>query len=286
MVLYCSKGETERIQSARESRRSRLIEGNYEDGPGSGIIDDFNDDKEDEAHSFDDSGGIIEPFHLKNEREAGTFDEQGFFVQSKEQVAETRDAWLDSIDESAATKPSNEKAKLAVDEREKFWTAVDAGNTGPDQPVENYLYRLYRKLQPSESAREAMDRFLAKRPLSAPSGFKSTIRARKKEAASSSASEGSKDMLSFNALAEATDALSAIGFHDILTDSREAVFARLAKISMEYKWMNPEADQQVFGPFSFVNLLQWDQQGCLRDNPIVVRHSASMEEFRTFPPPL
>lgn len=285
-VFLYLKGETERIQTARESRRGRLIAGKYEDEAGSGIIDDFNDDGDDGALTLDDLGGNIEPFHLRNEREAGTFDEQGYFVQSKEQVAETRDAWLDSIDESAGTKTSHSKAKVAAEEREKFWTAVDAGITGPDQPVENYLYRLYRKLQPGESAREAMDRFLGKKPVSAPSGFKSAIRARKQEAASSSSSQGPKDMLSFNALAETTDALSALGFHDILTDSREAVLARLAKISVEYKWMNPEADKQVFGPFSFVTLLQWDQQGCFRENPIVVRQSASLEEYRNFPPPL
>lgn len=270
----------DRIRSAKEIRQSRRSR-----------THDFELDQENPSSNpelgQDFSSEIpLEPFNLNDEREQGTFDEDGSYVQSREQAEELRDAWFESIQgtESADT---IDKAKRSAEERDRFWSAVEAGETGPTEASQIYLYRIVRMLRPNETPRNAMDRFLG-RPVggvfSNEPRFKSTIKKKNQAKQEDSNSQhGVKDMVSFDEITEATDALVARGMESILNDTREVIQRRLYDISMEYKWESAQ-DEQVYGPFSFKALIDWQAQGIFKANPIFARQAGSNATWDRFPP--
>ena len=223
----------------------------------------------------------LEPFHLRNEKEEGSLDEEGNFSQTREQLAESRDAWLDTIDESRPDS-SLDKSRAAAEKREEFWNSVEAGSIGPLESTENLLYLLIRRLTPGETPRSAMDRYLGR--VTSSKGFKSTIKAKRGNGSGDNGSTGVKDMPSFEAVTELTDSLVAKGIHDVLVEPRERLQGRLGKLQFEYRWKTVD-NSEIYGPFSFEALLNWDRQGCFTANPIQVRYSGTNSHWRDFKAP-
>ena len=239
-------------------------------------FDDADDAAELGVHAEDDFRS--EPRDMRDENDSD--DEEG-------RVGESTDAWLDTVDDRAgeATTESEAKALRTVQQRETFWASVEAGAGGPSDPVEVYLIRVIRLLLTRETPRAAMDRFLGRESgVPARPVFKSTIKAKRKTDEPKVATSGVKDMESFERITEATDALVAVGLHEVLAESRERLQERLNQLPFEYRWKEKN-DDEVFGPFTYAALMAWNTQGHFKTNPIQVRHAkATSQHWRDFPP--
>jgi hypothetical protein len=106
-------------------------------------------------------------------------------------------------------------------------------------------------------------------------------RKQEKDNRSNVGSVSTKDVALFESITEASDALIAIGLHNILQESREALQDRLDKFKFEYKWKGGD-DGEVFGPFNLQSLAKWNDQGCFNHNPILVRHYGSNQPWIEF----
>lgn len=239
------------------------------------------------ASQRDEGEVFMEPFSLKNEEASGSIDAEGNFVQTKEQQIEERDPWLDTVDEDASVKcvEMMEKSRKNAELTFQYWSSAEQGNIGPDEPPDNYMLKLVKLLRPCETPRSAMERCLGKTHTSGtiPS-FKSTVKAKRKTE-KPTLTTNEKDLAAFESITEATDALTAIGFHSILQESREFLQERLRKIVYEYIWKD-QRDSEIFGPFSLQALLEWNKQGCFNTHPIQVRYAGSKFPWRDFSPPM
>ena len=125
-----------------------------------------------------------------------------------------------------------------------------------------------------------MDRFLGvvKPKVNA---VRSTIRAKRSPQEMNKHVTAAKDTESFNEVTELCDSLVAKGFHTVLEESREKLTAMLYSRKFEYRWKG-QTEAQVFGPFSYEQLMTWGKQGCFTANPIEVRYFQSSQPWGEF----
>jgi len=229
----------------------------------------------------------VEPFNLKEEAASGSIDADGNFVQTKEQQLDERDAWLDSIDETPACVDANamDKSRKNAEMTSNFWGSIEERAPGPDQPLEVYIWRVCSLLLDGETPRVAIARCLGVTSSSTGVPKKSTIRAKRKQGKESVSdpSVSCKDVSKFESITEATDALIALGIHDVLQLTREYLSTRLEKFKFEYIWKEKN-DGEIHGPFSFNVLMEWAKQGCFQAHPIQVRYAGTNLPWRDFSP--
>jgi hypothetical protein len=198
----------------------------------------------------------------------------------EEEVAGSEEPWLDS---SEGFQYDVDKARKQAEIREAFWSSTERGSTGPERPPEYYLNALIESMNPGETPRSALDRLLGTRSSQRPVAHKSTIKARRnvKEEPSTASSNNQRDIISFNKVTEYCDSLVARGLHSVLEESREKLIQRLKIIQFEYRWKGKPGDE-IYGPFAFRQLIDWNNQGCFREYPIEVRYAKSNAAWREF----
>jgi len=246
--------------------------------------DNPNDSDNDEEYAVEHSlieagtGARVEPFRITRSEHDQINEEED--INGTEAVPEQTEAWLEASENSQF---DNQKAAKQAAIREAYWDLVEKGATGPDRPVESYLFSVLRTLQSQETPRKAMDRFLGIRGASSSRpAQKFSIKARRAAKDSASSSDGPvKDIESFNKLTEECDALVAQGIHSVLEETQEKLQSRLNHLRFEYRWKE-NRDSEVYGPFSFEQLHAWDSQGCFADHPIQVRYAQSSQRWRDF----
>ena len=146
-------------------------------------------------------------------------------------VESDSDPWLDQIGNSCATVTVVEP----VLELEEF--------------VEQYLFRIIQLLNPKETPKIAMDRYLGLKK-SVPV-FKSTIK--RKKVSHDEATPGVVDKDSFDRLVESVDRLVGKGWPEILMETREDILKnKCGRIFLEY--LLP--DKSVSAPISMNILLE------------------------------
>lgn len=224
----------------------------------------------------------VEPFNLKAEMREGIVDADGNMIEGKPVASEDRDAWLESLEVQGSDDNDLSKARENVRIRDEFWTSIEKGGTGPEKSVEFYLFSLINKLQPGETPRKAMDRFLGlTSEKSDKPAFKSTIKAKRlPKPVPSQSLDVQKDTKSFEEITEVCDSIVAKGLHTVLEETRERLIELLKLRKFEYRWMN-QSDGQVHGPYSFDQLMLWERQGSFTTNPIEVRYADSTQIWRT-----
>jgi len=196
-------------------------------------------------------GNRIEPFHMKDDRETGTIHEDGFVEISKTKERQTRDAWLDSIDE--IEDPKSKLAKRpAKDDLEDDDDDFDA-KSDQLEPKEKYhlTKELYNLLHPGETPNQALSRL---RPAQAKPQKKTQKNVRKKQLKTEENSEqhnlaegnnnnkegeiaenkeDEEKKKAFDRLVEICDSLCGNGYMEVYNDTRERVQNRFMRFEDE-----------------------------------------------------
>lgn len=270
-----SEDEDVEVSSRPKARPSEAMEKTWDNDDDSESEDDYAVE-----HSLMDSRNAarIEPFRISSsDREGITLDDDN---DSREPVPERSEAWLEASENDQF---DNERAAKQAAIRESYWKSVEGGSTGPERPVESYLYSVVKILLPRETPRMAMDRFLGVRNTgSSKASQKITIKARRSVKETTADSDVVvKDMGSFEKLTEDCDALVAQGLHSVLDESKESLQQKLSQLKFEYRWKEKQ-DSETHGPFSFEQLMTWQSQGCFAAHPIEVRYAQSSQRWREF----
>jgi hypothetical protein len=171
----------------------------------------------------------MEPFGVGNRAGQHSDDENGP-DENHQTVTESRDAWLDSVEEKLPLLINPDAARaqqLSVEARERYFD--DTVPTGPQVPLPILLTNIISLLQPKETPRRAMDRFLGRSSGVKPKFQLKGIRARKKDAVigEPAMQDSAKDMDSFTSTTEIVDALVSLGMAAALDEPRESFQGRL-----------------------------------------------------------
>jgi len=226
-----AKEKAPRAEIAR--RKPRNFEGNDDDDVGTrrrlprNALKQVEGEEEGPEEQFDEKGVQLEPFNLRAEMEEGYFDKDGNYVESRRKDERpVRDAWLDEVDERLQTgnKEKEEGARQPAAEEDE--------DDGPPVDLPALKRDVLKYLNPNETPLQALKRLNQ---------------------------EKKKD--DFNRLTEAADACNSNGYYEVYSETREKIEKSLTSNEKIWEYKNLRGDQQVFGPFTVAQMLDWYNSG-------------------------
>ncbi|KXN74815.1 hypothetical protein CONCODRAFT_76686 [Conidiobolus coronatus NRRL 28638] len=240
----------------------------------------------DSREGFEHSEGIqIEAFNMKGDMELGNFDENDNFVWKQKDENSHHDSWMNGI-----SRQEMEKAKKAQEkkERKSMEQAQKSDKKSSFQKSSDIKLELIKLMKPGETILSVLSRLKVKKPK-----FNTSKKSKAAESESSEDIEEKKKTI--EKITELTEKLIDKGELDIYSARFEDLARTLknervlsatwkhgdptdkqSQTLYEYKWK--EVDE-VYGPYSYHDMVQWNQQGYFEAG-ILIRQFESGDSFK------
>eukprot|EP00743_Colponemidia_sp_Colp-15_P002550 GILK01002765.1.p1 GENE.GILK01002765.1~~GILK01002765.1.p1 ORF type:complete len:326 (-),score=61.92 GILK01002765.1:157-1092(-) len=261
---------------AQKRRKRDVADSRYADKYDAAEVDleEANVDEADPDFAYTDSGVKVEPFNMTREMEMGKFDGSGNYVETRRDVDEVRDAWLDEVDSGASwTAIKGESSQIATRKRLETVNAQQLADETLNGGLDSSKLKeeLVSFLLPAESVAAALRRLGALVP-------KHTKKRQRKRPADEHKEDAEPTNVSsartvptvineeekrFNRLTEVCDLLLGNGFTDVYAATKESIVLQLAnRAAPVVRWQyRLEGDPTTYGPFTTAEMARWQAQG-------------------------
>eukprot|EP00742_Colponemidia_sp_Colp-10_P006366 GILJ01006823.1.p1 GENE.GILJ01006823.1~~GILJ01006823.1.p1 ORF type:complete len:331 (-),score=72.64 GILJ01006823.1:186-1139(-) len=271
------------MEARAQKRRKRTVaDSRYADKYDAAEVDleAIDVDEADPDFAYTDSGVKVEPFNMTREMETGKFDGSGNYVETRRDVAEVRDAWLDEVDSGASwTAIKGESSQIATRKRLETVSTQQLEDDAVNASLDSNKLKeeLVSFLLPAESVSAALRRLGAlvpkhtkKRQRKPPADehTESTEDAAVSTAATV-ATVVNEEEKRFNRLTEICDLLLGNGFTDVYSATKESIVLQLAnRAAPVVRWQyRLEGDPTTYGPFTTAEMARWQSQGYFAADP-------------------